>query len=80
MEVVYQAEDQSMAWCLDCHRNPEKHLRPKEYVTKLDWTAADIDEADPELGKFKNDPHALGAYLKDKNNINPLVNCATCHR
>ncbi len=66
MEVVYQAKDQSMAWCLDCHRNPEQHLRPTEFVTKLDWSAKDIDPSDPELGKFANDPHALGSYLKEK--------------
>ena len=28
MEVVYQAENHSMGWCLECHRNPEEHLRP----------------------------------------------------
>ncbi len=34
MEVVYQAEPLSMGWCLDCHRNPERHLRPVEFVTE----------------------------------------------
>jgi hypothetical protein len=80
MDVVYQAKDQSMAWCIDCHKNPAPNLRPTEFVTKLDWTAADIDPADPELGKFANDPIALGEHLKTQKNINPLVNCATCHR
>ncbi len=28
MEQVYQAKPLSMAWCLDCHRNPDPHLRP----------------------------------------------------
>lgn len=37
MEVVSRAEPLSMAWCLDCHREPEKHLRPAEHVTDLDW-------------------------------------------
>ena len=39
MDVVYQVEELSMGWCLDCHRNPERHLRPAEYVTQLDWVA-----------------------------------------
>lgn len=67
MEVVYQAEPLSMGWCLDCHRNPEKHLRPVEYVTQLDWV--------PE-----EDQLVLGARLREENHINPQVTCNTCHR
>jgi hypothetical protein len=37
MEVVYHDQPQSMGWCLDCHRNPEKNLRPLTEVTNLDW-------------------------------------------
>ena len=67
MEVVYQAEPLSMGWCLDCHRNPESHLRPVDYVTELDWV--------PE-----EDQLVLGARLRETNNINPPVDCSTCHR
>lgn len=66
MEVVHQSEPLSMGWCLDCHRAPEKHLRPKHLVTKLDWKA----ENQLELGKM----------LKDKHNIYPGEDCNTCHR
>ncbi|MEM8680249.1 MAG: cytochrome c3 family protein, partial [Planctomycetota bacterium] len=37
MDQVYQAMPLTMSWCLDCHRNPEPHLRPQEYITQLDW-------------------------------------------
>ena len=37
MPVVYQAESLSMGWCLDCHRNPDEHLVPKDKVTQLVW-------------------------------------------
>ena len=37
MEVVSQQEPLSMGWCLDCHRDPERHLRPSEFVFELDW-------------------------------------------
>jgi hypothetical protein len=67
MEIVYQAEPLSMGWCLDCHRNPERHLRPTEFVTRLDWV--------PE-----EDQLVLGSRLREKNNINPKVDCNTCHR
>jgi hypothetical protein len=67
MEVVYKVETLSMGWCLDCHRNPEQHLRPVEFVTQLDWV--------PE-----KDQLALGAELREINNINPPQDCNTCHR
>ncbi len=35
--VVHQVEPLSMSWCLDCHRNPEPHLVPKDKVTDLAW-------------------------------------------
>jgi hypothetical protein len=67
MEIVSQVEPLSMGWCLDCHRNPERHLRPVEFVTRLDWV--------PE-----EDQMALGRRLREENNINPRVDCNTCHR
>jgi hypothetical protein len=67
MEVVEQVEPLSMGWCLDCHRAPERHLRPREFVTQLDWV--------PE-----EDQLVLGAAIKEANNINPPTDCTTCHR
>jgi len=69
MEIVYQAKDQSMAWCIDCHRNPEPHLRPVEEITELAWSAgSEAEQLD------------LGTKLKAEKNINPQANCAVCHR
>ena len=42
MEVVRHDQPQSMGWCLDCHRNPEKNLRPLDYVTKLAFKPSDL--------------------------------------
>ena len=67
MEVVFQAESLSMGWCLKCHRSPEQHLRPVEFVTQLDWV--------PE-----EDQLAMGSRLRETNNINPPTDCNTCHR
>ena len=46
MEVVRHDQPQSMGWCLDCHRNPEKNLRPLEHVTNLNFQPADLKRAD----------------------------------
>ena len=67
MEVVTQVKRLSMGWCLDCHRNPDAHLRPPEMVTRMDWVA-------PE------DPAVYGRRLRQANNINPSTDCWTCHR
>ncbi len=48
MEVVSQDQPLTMGWCLDCHRQPEKFLRPVEDVTRMDWTAG---EDQLELGR-----------------------------
>ena len=37
METVYQAELLTMGWCIDCHRNPEKHLRPRPPPLPVLW-------------------------------------------
>ncbi|MFV1994690.1 MAG: cytochrome c3 family protein [Verrucomicrobiales bacterium] len=43
METVYHAEPHSMGWCLECHRAPEKSLRPGREVFNLDWKPGDED-------------------------------------
>ena len=67
MEKVFQAEPLNMAWCLACHRAPEEFLRPKEFVTSMDW----VPEEDQET---------LGARLKELYDVNPSTDCSTCHR
>lgn len=67
MDVVQQAEPLSMSWCLDCHRFPERNLRPPEMATKMTWVPAE-------------DPRALGKRLRETNQINPPTDCSTCHR
>jgi hypothetical protein len=67
MEVVFQVETLGMAWCLDCHREPEKHLRPLDKITVMEWTP-------PE------DQLAFGRRLREQYNVNPRTDCWTCHR
>ena len=65
MEVVYQAEPLSMGWCLDCHREPEKYVRPVEEVTTMGYVAENQIE--------------LGLQLVAKQNIDAPVYCQACH-
>ena len=77
MEVVYQAESLSMGWCLECHRAPEKHLRPLEEVYNLNYS-------DEDAKKYVTDGSVkttldLGKKLKETFNVHPKTSCATCH-
>ena len=67
MEVVEQVKPLNMGWCLECHRDPAPNLRPKEFVTDMNWQA-------------EGDPAELGARLMAEQGIAPTDNCTTCHR
>ena len=64
MVEVYQAKALTMAWCLDCHRNPEPNLRKPENVTLMGYKPAPGESA----------------MVRSQLNINPPQNCSTCHR
>jgi len=71
MEVVTRVQPLSMSWCLDCHREPEKHLRPTSEVTNMRWQPPDGDQL------------AIGRKLKSEYQIrdsNYMTSCSTCHR
>jgi hypothetical protein len=69
MEVVYHAEPLTMAFCLECHRNPEDSIRPLDEVYNLNWT--------PENATA----HAEWAKEAVTNwNVNPPQSCSGCHR
>src|SRR5215831_225579 len=39
MPLMYQAKPLLMEWCLDCHRAPEKYLRPRDQVFNMAYEA-----------------------------------------
>ncbi len=67
MEVVEQKQPLSMSWCLDCHRNPDEHLRPMSDITKMGWKPSD-------------DQKAFAARIKQEKRIAPPEDCSACHR
>ena len=69
MNLMWQMSSLQMEWCLDCHRHPERHVRPREEVFNMAWQPpADQEERGREL---------LARYgVKTAH----LTNCSTCHR
>jgi hypothetical protein len=58
-----------MRWCLDCHRQPEDRLRPRDAVFETDWQPSP-------------DQQALGDALVQHYGIDKgrLSDCSVCHR
>ncbi|MFW5883149.1 MAG: cytochrome c3 family protein [Verrucomicrobiota bacterium] len=69
MEVVWHDKSHSMAFCLECHRNPEDYIRPIDEVYNLAWTRPENSEAVAEIEGFVHDW-----------NVNPPQSCSGCHR
>jgi hypothetical protein len=70
MPLVFQASPLTMSWCLDCHRNPQANLRPKDQIFNMDWKAPADQE---EVGQ------KLAAEYKLRTTVE-LTSCSTCHR
>ncbi len=69
MPLVRQVAPLTMGWCLDCHRHPEKHLRPRDAVFDMQW-------------QRPKDQAARGRKLLAQYHINVerLTDCSRCHR
>ncbi len=70
MPLAWKEEPMTMEWCLDCHRHPERNVRPKDAVFLMDWKP-------PAEGDT-----SLGTELVKQNRIEveQLTNCSVCHR
>ncbi len=70
MPLVYQKATLQMSWCLDCHRNPEKYVRPRDQVFNMAW---ERPTDDPDLGTRLVKEYKIA-------DAQQLTNCSTCHR
>jgi cytochrome c7-like protein len=67
MGQVFAAQPLTMRFCLDCHRNPEKHLRPLDEITNMDW-------------KPKRPQNEVGRELGAQLHVRSVTDCTGCHR
>src|SRR6185436_13741240 len=65
MNLMYQASPLTMSWCLNCHRNPEKYIRPREEVFNMSYVARDQSVLGPELVK--------------RYGVRSKTHCSACH-
>lgn len=67
MPLVYQKNSLEMRWCLECHRNPEKYVRPQSEIFTMGY-------------KYPSDQEKVGLQLVQDYKIQRLETCNTCHR
>jgi hypothetical protein len=67
MPLVWQEHSLQMEWCLECHRQPERFVRPREEVFNIAY--------EPPANQLE-----LGRRLVKEYGIETQVTCSTCHR
>jgi hypothetical protein len=70
MPLTWQAAPLTMEWCLNCHRHPERYIRPRDQVFAMDYQHPPNQIA--QGTKLLKDYHILS--VKD------LTSCSRCHR
>jgi hypothetical protein len=87
MPLMYAENSLQMEWCLNCHREPEKFLRPKEKVFDMEYEQPSSEhaveiEVNGKKESFTNQI-ALGTALSKKYQLRStqdITSCSTCHR
>jgi hypothetical protein len=67
MNLTWQAPSLHMEWCLDCHRDPARYVRPPSEVFNMSWQPP-------------GDQRQLGEELVAAHDIHSRTDCTTCHR
>jgi hypothetical protein len=67
MPLTWQKASLQMEWCLDCHRHPERYVRPRDAVFQMGY-------------QVPPDQIELGRRLMKEYKISSLTSCSTCHR
>jgi hypothetical protein len=67
MPLTKQQNSLQMEWCLNCHRNPQDFVRPREEVFTMGYRPREAQAT-------------LGPKLVTEYNIKPSTDCSTCHR
>lgn len=69
MPLTWKAQSLNMEWCLDCHRQPEKYIRPREEVFNMTWQ--------PPADQLIQGQRLIETYQV---NTAQLTDCSVCHR
>ncbi len=68
--LIKKVNTMTMQWCLDCHKHPERFIRPREQVFNMAWKPTESQAV-------------LGPQLVKEYKVLPrwqMTNCSICHR
>ncbi len=83
MPLTYAASSLQMEWCLNCHRAPEKYLRPRAQVFNMHYQPPTAENPVSLDGQAFTDQVSLGTHLARKyrlRSVHDITSCNTCHR
>jgi Cytochrome c7 and related cytochrome c/Class III cytochrome C family len=83
MPLMYNFASLQMEWCIECHRDPQKVLRPRDQVFNMRYLPPSSYQPVVIDGKSFTDQLALGTYLGQKYHLRTVMDitsCSTCHR
>jgi hypothetical protein len=67
MPLMLQEHSLQLEWCLDCHRSPERFVRPRSEIFAMGYR--------PSVPQSEIGPRLVREY-----GIQSLTSCSTCHR
>lgn len=67
MPLMWAESTLHMEWCLECHREPERFVRPREELFNMSWEPLE-------------QPLAERLALLEEYDVRPNTDCNTCHR
>jgi hypothetical protein len=73
MPLTWKVNTLLMEWCIDCHRQPEEHIRPRDKIFDMAW-----EPPDDQLRQARK--LMQEEYRIDKVVLKRLTDCSTCHR
>ena len=73
MPIIFQTSSLQMEWCLECHRQPERFVRPADKIFDMEWRQE--NKTQEELAEGSK---LVNAYKIQGFEI--LTSCSTCHR
>ncbi len=68
MPLMYKENTLNMEWCLECHRAPEREIRPREQVFDVTWS--------PPADQERIGPRLVEEYDVQ---VSQLTDCSVCH-
>ncbi len=64
MPLLWNEQSFQMEWCMDCHRYPERYVRPRARVFDVEWEASEGE----------------GERLVEEYGIRQALDCSVCHQ